>query len=199
MLRRTGFCVGVAVTIMRRRSSYQVVTRATPALLISIAVSCLAVSAAVAATLAVPVVFGGGALMKPLATSACKASYYKPKKLTYIECSDTGVYPFPGRSLGEAYHWRWTATAGSSVVREDGAFSLNVGDGAIFLTMKGTARPVGKVTTAAGTQKTTGTWKYASGTGAYKNKSGSGTYSFLIKRNARTYLVLAIGLKGRIH
>jgi len=137
-------------------------------------------------------------VLKPQPASACKGLYYKATKLTTLDCLDTGVYRLGGRGYGTAYRWRWSATTGKPAVPEDGSFSINLGNGNLFLRMKGIARPVGKVTTASGTQKTTGTWRYSGGSGAYKGRAGSGTYVFLVKRNATTYLVLAVSLRGTI-
>jgi len=147
-----------------------------------------------------PTTFDGGAVMKPIPTGSCKATYDKTRKVTYIQCQDTGIYRLHRRDYGAAYSWYWAARNGKPpAVTEVGTFSLNLGDGNLFLSLQGTTVPVGKVTTASGAQQTTGTWQAHGGTGLYKNSKGSGTYTFSTKRDASTYLVLALALKGTIH
>jgi hypothetical protein len=82
---------------------------------------------------------------------------------------------------------RSSATSGSTPVK-----------GVVYLTLNGTFRAIGKVTSASGRGRTVGRWTYVKGTGDYAHLSGSGTYTFDIKRNATTYLVLGLSLKGKI-
>jgi hypothetical protein len=143
-----------------------------------------------------PLTFAGSVALKPIKTRACSSSVRG--KQTLLECLDTGNYRMLGMHFGATYRWRWTLAKGTPTVPEVGSFAINLGNGLLYLTMKGTARPIGKTTASKGAARTRGTWKYLRGTRAYVKRTGTGTYTFDVERTATKYVVLRLALKGTI-
>jgi cytochrome c5 len=142
----------------------------------------------------------GTAKLKPIKAAACKARSGKVngKAETDINCQDTGLFQgAPRRNTGAAYSWYWRMRSGKPV-KEVGTFTLNFGNGVVYLSLKGTFRTVGKATKTRGVGRTTGKWRFMRGTGAYKGGAGSGTYRLDMSRNATTYRMLNVKLTGSV-
>ena len=133
----------------------------------------------------------GTVTLRPLKTNACKAGTYQGG-MSDLACSDSGTFkgkPVPGKA---SYAWRWTSKNGAT--EEVGNLGLNLGNGLLYLRLKGAFKPIGKVTLDKGVARTTGKVSFLQGSFAYKRRTASGTYTLDLVRDAKTYRTLKLTL-----
>ncbi len=140
------------------------------------------------------IVVRGTVTLRALKGNACKSTVVKATKETYISCSDVGRFRGAPAGGGASYAWRWR-TRGKAT-SELGNLGINLGHGFAYFRLSGAFRPIGKVTTARGVARTTGTLRFLQGTFDYKGKTASGTYTFDVIRDAKTYRTLRLQIQA---
>jgi hypothetical protein len=130
----------------------------------------------------------GTVVLRAFKTKACNATRYGTG--SNISCGDVGAFRGTPSSGKASYSWRWTTKGG--VTREVGNLGLNLGNGLLYLRLRGTLKTVGKATATRGVARTTGRVTFFRGSFAYRGKTATGTYTLDLVRDATTYRTLKL-------